>query len=249
MDSRQKTINTFAMLGMASLLLLPQLASSDGGSTYRVTISNLTSGQPFTPPVLLTHSGKTGIFSLGEEASTGIQAIAENGNNVPLVAMLSVDVNVHEVVEGTAPIVPAHNPGGTMFESTAIFMISASGKAKFLSIASMLICTNDGFTGIDSVRLPSKKKTVFAVAYEARTERNTEDFKDIVPPCQGLIGVSSMDTGTGMTDPMLSEEGVVIPHAGVNGGDDLIPQVHGWGDPVAKIVIERARDDDDDDDD
>ena len=246
MDVRKKAVNTFAMFGMASLLLLPQLAISDGGKTYRVTISNLTSGQPFTPPVLLTHTGDTGIFSLGEEASTEIQAIAENGNNVPLVTVFSGDVDVREIVVGTAPIVPAHNPGGTPFESSASFMISTSGKAKFLSIASMLICTNDGFTGIDSVRLPSKTKTVYAVAYDARTEQNTEDFADIVPPCQGLIGVSSTDMGTGMTDALLFQEGVVIPHAGINGGDDLQPQVHGWGDPVAKIVIERMRNDDDD---
>jgi len=65
----------------------------------------------------------------------------------------------------------------------------------------------------------------------------------MVPPCQGLIGVSSDDMGTGMTNPLLSEDGVVIPHAGINGGADLQPAVHGWGDPVAKIVIERMRHD------
>ena len=113
----------------------------------------------------------------------------------------------------------------------------------------MLICTNDGFTGIDTVKLPSKKRTVYSVAYDARTEQNTEDFADMVPPCQGLIGVSSDDMGTGMTNPLLAEDGIVIPHAGINGGADLQPVVHGWGDPVAKIVIERMKHDDDDDDD
>ena len=81
--------------------------------------------------------------------------------------------------------------------------------------------------------------TVFSVAYDARTEMNTEDFADIVPPCQGLIGVSSGDSGTGMTDPMLAEGGVVIPHVGMIGGDDQLPGVHGWGDPVAMIEIEK----------
>ena len=68
-------------------------------------------------------------------------------------------------------------------------------------------------------------------------------------PCQGLIGVSSDDDGTGMTDPLLAEQGVIIPHVGIIGGDDLLPDVHGWSDPVAKIVIERMPDNDDSDDD
>jgi hypothetical protein len=104
----------------------------------------------------------------------------------------------------------------------------------------MLICTNDGFSGLDSIKLPNKKVTVLSVAYDARTESNTEMFKNIVPPCQALIGVTG-DAGTGMSDPFLAESGVIIPHAGIIGGGDLLPGVHGWGDPVAKIVIERMR--------
>lgn len=87
--------------------------------------------------------------------------------------------------------------------------------------------------------LPRDRKTVYARAYDARTEMNTEDFADIVPPCQGLIGVSSEDMGTGMSNPVLAEDGIVIPHAGINGGFDLVPEVHGWADPVVKIEIER----------
>ena len=56
----------------------------------------------------------------------------------------------------------------------------------------MLICTNDGFTGVDGLRLPGAVgQTVVAntAAYDAGTEANTEDFGDIVPPCQAVIGV------------------------------------------------------------
>ena len=47
---------------------------------------------------------------------------------------------------------------------------------------------------------------MFTNGYDAGTELNTEDFADIVPPCQGLIGVSSEDGGTGMSDPSLAED-------------------------------------------
>lgn len=240
-------------VGIVLALLIPDLARSEGGKTYKVTITNLTAGQPFSPPVLVTHSKRTKIFTVGEAASEGIQAIAENGNNAPLLAALGDDANVHHVVEGSAPLVPANDPGGTGFGNTATFEITTHGRARFLSFANMLICTNDGFTGLDSLKLPKNRKTVYSAGYDARTEINTEDFADLVPPCQGLIGVSSDDPGTGTTNPALAEDGVIIPHVGVIGGIDLLPGVHGWSDPVAKIEIERVRgngaDDSDDDSD
>lgn len=228
-----------ATLGIALGLVAPQAAHSEDGKTYKVTITNLTAGQPITPPILVTHTSGTDIFTVGEQASEGIQQIAENGNGAPLLEALSNDSQVHQVVAGMAPLVPANNPGETGFGSSETFTITAQGQARYLSFASMLICTNDGFTGIDSVSLPRDRKTVYARAYDARTEMNTEDFADIVPPCQGLIGVSSEDMGTGMSNPVLAEDGIVIPHAGINGGFDLVPEVHGWADPVVKIEIER----------
>jgi hypothetical protein len=230
-----------AALGLALIFLMPETARSESGKTYKVTITNLTAGQPLTPPILVTHTKNTGIFSVGEPASEGIRQIAENGNGTPLLQALGEDTEVHEVVTGSVPLVPANNPGNTGFGSSETFTITARGNARHLSYASMLICTNDGFTGLDSIRLPNKKITVYTAGYDARTEANTEDFADIVPPCQGLIGVSSDDAGTGMSNPLLAEDGIVIPHAGINGGVDLLPQVHNWSDPVAKIEIERVR--------
>ena len=67
------------------------------------------------------------------------------------------------------------------------------------------------------------------MAYDARTEMNTEDFAYIVPPYQGAIGVSSDDEGTGANNNIISEDGVVISHPGIMGGNDLLESVHTWG--------------------
>jgi hypothetical protein len=106
----------------------------------------------------------------------------------------------------------------------------------------MLICTNDGFTGLDSLALPANvgdSVTAYRDGYDAGTEINTEDFADMVPPCQGLIGVSSDDAGTGMSNPDLAEGGVITHHDGILGGDDLIPEVHNWANPVIKVTVTR----------
>ena len=70
--------------------------------------------------------------------------------------------------------------------------LSADPGSNFVSFASMLICTNDGFTGVDGAKLPKRmgeEIEIYAGAYDAGTEINTENFADLVPPCQDLGGV------------------------------------------------------------
>jgi len=63
----------------------------------------------------------------------------------------------------------------------------------------------------------------------------------MVPPCQAAIGISSDDEGTGMSNPAISEDGIVIPHTGIIGDEDLLENVHEWGNPVVKIDIVRMK--------
>ena len=229
-----------AMLAVVSIAGIPE-SNAAKSKMYEVTITNLTSGQPITPPLLVTHSVNAGFFSVGEMASDNVQQLAENGNAEPLVKMLQGKSGVVSIVQGEAPLVPANDPGNTDLSHSETFVISSEGNMRYLSFASMLVCTNDGFAGIDSVKLPINKKTVYAMAYDARTEMNTEDFADIVPPCQGAIGVSSDDEGTGATNAAISEDGVIIPHPGIIGEEDLQKSVHAWGNPVVKIDIVRMK--------
>ncbi|MFQ5553185.1 MAG: CHRD domain-containing protein, partial [Thermoplasmata archaeon] len=145
------------------------------------------------------------------------------------------------------PLVPASDPGMTGFPSSGSYVIIGSRGAKFLSVATMLICTNDGFTGLDALKLPKKvgdTVTAFTMGYDAGTEINTEDFADMVPPCPPLTGVTSTDPGTGTSDPALAEGGVIMHHPGIDGVgvgglSDLSVGLHGWTDPVAKIEVTR----------
>jgi len=228
-----------AMLYVVSVAGIPE-SNAAKSQMYEVTITNLTPGQPITPPLLVTHSKDAGFFTPGEMASDELQQLAENGNAEPLVEMLQGKMGILDIVQGTAPLVPANDPGETGLNYSETFTVSAEGNMRYLSFASMLVCTNDGFAGIDSVKLPFyKQKTVYASAFDARTEMNTEDFADIVPPCQGAIGITSDDEGTGASNPAIAEDGVVIPHPGIMGGEDLQRNVHAWGNPVVKIDIVR----------
>jgi hypothetical protein len=231
-------------IAAGALLATGSVASADAPvATYEVTIDNLTAGQPVTPPVVATHRAATGMFTVGQPASFALKEIAENGNLAPMVAQLGADKHVSDSVAAAAPLVPAGLPGSAMFGDSVTLTVTASEGAKFISFASMLICTNDGFTGVDSLRLPKNvgdAVVVRSAGYDAGTETNTEDFADIVPPCQGLVGVTSGEPGTGTSNPALAEGGVIHHHPGIAGGADLVPAIHGWADPVAEISVERV---------
>jgi hypothetical protein len=235
-----------AAVAATTALAAAPAADAERAGSFEVTFTDLTSGQPLTPAVAATHRGKNELFRVGQPASFGLKEIAENGNNTPMLNRLASDGDVSDVVEAPGgPLVPAGRPGDAMFGQSTTFSIEADHGARFLSLASMLICTNDGFTGVNALKLPSRpgdSVTVETAGYNAGTELNTEDFADIVPPCQGLIGVSSGEPGTGTSNPALAERGVIAHHAGIFGVADLVPAVHGWdtGAPVARITVTAA---------
>jgi hypothetical protein len=246
---------------------LPGSGSADGDGAagpadaltvydYEITVVNLSQGQPFSPPVIATHRGDGGVWKLGTPAGNGVVQIAENGNNGPLMTELTDRRLAGELVDvgqGTSPLVPAGSPGaGPLGDGPcaqgcpdrATLRLYAPADDPRLSWVSMLVCTNDGFTGVNSVELPTEigeEVVVEATGYETSTERNTEDLADIMPPCQALIGVTSPSgaPGTAESNPELAESGNVVPHRGIIGGAELDPAIHGWGDPVAKLIITR----------
>ncbi len=200
-------------------------------ATYRVTLENLTSGQPFTPPLAAVHRKPVRIFEMGEPASHMIQELSENGNLDPLLMALEGNDHVKDVVVTFGPTAPPVLPG-----ESVDFEIAGEQGAKYFSVVSMLVCTNDGFTGTAGRRLPQEVgdiATMYAGGYDAGTEINTEAFVNLVPPCSGFV------TGTGMSDPALAENGVVHHHQGIQGIADLVPGIHGWSGAVARIEIER----------
>jgi hypothetical protein len=165
-----------------------------------------------------------------------VSQVAENGNLDPLSMALEGSSHVSDVV------IAVGDPPPVLPGSSITFEIQADDGAQFFSFMSMLICTNDGFTGLDSTKLPARvgeEVEFYTDAYDAGSEINTEDFVDLVPPCPVLTGVATSDEGTGMSNPALAENGVIRHHPGISGEDDLLTGVHGWTDPVGHVSIRR----------
>lgn len=217
-----------------------QQGSSDepGQKRYRVTIENLTTGQPFSPGVAVTHTQSASLFQVGAGASEGIRAIAEDGDPSVALAALRGQPEIDDVVELASPIHRVGGPGS----NTLTFEITASRNANRLSLAVMLICTNDGFTGLDGVKLPGGGSSDHhrTAGYDAGTEANNEQFTQIVDPCQAIgpvAGPPPIPNGNGR----VATSGVIAHHPGTQGGANLVIAQHGWRDPVARISVERLK--------
>lgn len=212
-------------------------------STYRVTLMNLTSGQPFSPPVAATHKKAIRMFEVGEVASDELAAIAQAGDEGPMFRKFTASDKVTQAVDVGRPVTPRGHPVGD-FTDTVTFEIKAAPGDRF-SVATMLICTNDGFLGLDAVKLPAEgAQDFFLAGYDAGREENTERSEDIVDPCSALGPFplrgdpnGNRDSGPGITT---SPAAVIQHHPGIAGIADLSAAAHGWSDPVAKVTIERV---------
>jgi Spondin_N len=213
-----------AVVAVAAVAATP--ASTKSGSTagvratqWKVTIENLTAGQPLSAPLFVVHSRHADVWSVGEIASHGVAALAEDANNAVLEQALPDVRGVRAVFTGAGgPIAP---------NATATYMVETRGQYDRLSVLSMLVNTNDAFTGLDSLRLGWTSRMRYTNAYDAGSERNNEQAEFIPGPCCGNAFVR---------DP---EGRLIRMHAGILGVGDLDPAVYGWTDPVAKITIER----------
>ena len=225
-----------AMIGALALVFsAPLLAGSfsmedndedsdvPSGRLYLVTITNLTYDQIISPPVVVAHDARFRLFEPGQPSSDELAALAEDGMTGPLEGLLMVSTGVFDygVAAGGIP------PGGSITVG-----VRAHGRAKMVSLAGMLISSNDAFVGLDGNYLPSGSSRMLSIdvpAYDSGSELNTESCEHIPgPPC-GNGGVRVTD----------GAENFVHVHRGIHGTGDLDASMKDWRNPVARISIQR----------
>jgi hypothetical protein len=203
--------------------------ADDSEGIYKVTITNLTRGQVFTPSIVLNHKQDVRLFTPGAPASKSLATLAESGNTDPLSMMMLMNPGVADIKTSDGLLYPG--------ESTTVMLDRTEG-FPYISLAAMMIPTNDGFISLNGVMAPQGDKSVMYLspAYDAGSEENNEKCKNIPGPFCGGAGVSEEDG-----------EGYVHIHAGIHGITNVPEDVFDWRNPVARIVIQRVHDDDNDD--
>lgn len=230
---------SLTLLATASAALVSTAAQA---TDYEVTVVNLTRGIHFTPLVVAAHDPASGIFSAGSMASSELQAVAEGGDTASLNATLeSLSASV---ANGDALLAPG---------SSATFTVSntAIPANSVLSVVGMLLPTNDGFIGLNSLPLPTgdtgTSVSYTALGYDAGTEANDELVGSGAPGEAGFPApppIVASGTGTGGSGVAGSAEGFVHVHRNVlgdtnmmGGSSDINSTVHRWLNPVARITV------------
>lgn len=220
-----------------SLMALTALVACGGGNTQvatqtlRVTVTNLTAAQPMSPVLVALNTGAAA-WSAGSVASAALEKLAESGDATALAAALAAGGGLG-AAHGASVLVPG--------ASTSIEVSFDANPAAQLTLATMLVNTNDGFAGLAA--LPVGTMAVGdqinqpLAAWDAGTEANDETAATIPGPAGG---------GEGFNAARSDAVNAVRIHAGVVSADDglatsVLKSQHRFDNPVLNVVIERIR--------
>lgn len=225
---------------LTALALGVMLSNAAMAQDLTITFTNLTHGSHFTPLLFTAHTAGQHQFQPGQTASTSLQAMAEGGD----ISFLETEATAlsFDVVSDPAGGLTA--PGQTIS-----FDMNTQNANQNLSVVAMVLPTNDGFVGLDSLHIPQApgQYTYYLNAYDAGTETNDEIVNGAGAPGAAGIPADPLGlNGTGATGVTTLENNQTVHiHRGVLGDtdpaggiSDLDSRVHRWLNPVAKVVIE-----------
>jgi hypothetical protein len=213
----------------------PPPAPPPAMASFDITVENLTNAQPLSPVAVVAHQAGFTLFVVGDPASAGLEELAEGGDNTRLLADAAADANVIATASGAAPVGPAG------LEIVTVEVLESDRPTAEISIASMLVNTNDAFTVIGAAPVGSlavdDSWTALGIAYDAGTEANSEAAADIPGPAGG---------GEGFNAARNDSADHVAMHAGIISRDDGSPasdlsNQHRFDNPVMRVSITRTR--------
>jgi hypothetical protein len=194
---------------------------------YQVSISNLSYAQPLSPVAVVLHDSSFSGWSIGSAASDGLEQLAEGGDNTEFL----VAADVESTVSGEGVLMPG---------VTEVLEVSLDEMAEVqLTLVSMLVNTNDAFTGVTGADLSAlgigESQIMELPVYDAGTEANSELMGTIPGPADGGLGYESARDDV---DYVAMHPGVV----GSAGGylESVLDESHRFDAPIALVTVTRV---------
>jgi len=203
-------------------------------ASFDVTVTNLTNAQPLSPVAVIAHQDGYSVFTIGMAATTGLENLAEGGDNTMLIVEADADANVLASGSGAAPIGPAGS------ETVTVDVLESDLPDLRISVSTMLVNTNDGISGLNGVDISGLAEgdawTGRGIVYDAGTEADTEAAGTIPGPADG---------GEGFNAARDDSDDRVTMHAGIVTQDDglatsVLTGQHKFDNPAIMVRIERT---------
>lgn len=194
---------------------------------YRVTVVNSTHNQPLSPIATLLHDASYTPWSIGQAASAGLEQLAESGSPADFIAEATSALGSQA---GDAPVGPG--------SSVSLEVSAEMQDDLYLTVASMLVNTNDAFVGASSTMVGQLEigeyVKVSAPIYDAGTESNNELAGTIPGPADGGEGYNAERESS---DIVTRHPGVVTSDDGYP--DSVLDESHRFDNNGMFITIER----------
>ena len=199
-------------------------------ASFEISVTNLSANQPLSPLAALLHDANYQAWSLGGAASLGLELLAEGGDNSDFIgadsAMLMASAS------GSAPV----GPGG----SDTITVSAHVAAVMQITLASMLVNSNDGFTGTSGLDVSAlavgDSMQHYLPIYDAGTEANDEMAGTIPGPADGGEGFNALRDDV---DYVARHPGVVTQGDGYT--SSVLVESHRFDAPIAKLVVKRLK--------
>ncbi|GLS84494.1 spondin domain-containing protein [Paraferrimonas haliotis] len=196
--------------------------------TYQITLVNLTANQPMSPATVVSHPDSIALWTTGEMASETLEMMAEGGDG-------SGFAELEQVLASTSAdgmLMPGDSQN-IEFELTA-------EQVDQLSFTTMLVNTNDAFTGLNgfdfSALAVDEQQAFMLNAYDAGTEANSEVKGSIPGPADGGEGFNAERDDV---DRVFLHSGVISQADGLM--DSVLMPSHRFDNPVLAVHITRTK--------
>jgi hypothetical protein len=221
--------------------------------------------------VFVTHDQYFHLFTPGQPAMRELALLSQTGRPFFLRDALAAMDKTWNVFSIPSSFPPPNGPFGIVLcpGESLVTTVQATGANNYLSLAAMIFPTNDGFTGLSGVPLPTglNAVTYYSPAYDSGSEDNDEVCGNIPSlifagfpfPLKTVVGGGGKVPGGNCPDGLGADndinsnpddpaspfndparaEGYVGVHPGIRGIGDLDPKVWGWDGNVLKVTIQR----------
>ncbi|WP_045857077.1 spondin domain-containing protein [Teredinibacter purpureus] len=195
---------------------------------YEIKVLNSTHGQPLSPVAVLLHVESDPQWQIGLAATAGLERLAESGDGSEFMAQNTVLA----AMSGAGVIMPG--------QSDVTQVSAAESQSLTLTVATMLVNTNDAFTGVTAWPVGqlavNESQTVITPIYDAGTEANSESVASIPGPAAGGEGYNSDRDDV---DFVARHPGVVTMDDGLVGS--ALTQAHRFDNGAAVIRVTRMQ--------
>lgn len=233
--------NSFRTSFIGSVILASLALTSCGGSggnseakkTYKISVTNVTANQALSPAAIVLHTPSYHIFQAGDAASVALEKLAESGDNKQVLSEAKTDSGF--LASSSSEHIA---PGET---ETIELSISEDEDSVYISVASMLVDTNDAFVGVASDKIESLGKgesfSMHVPVWDAGTEANTETADTIPGPAGGGEGFNASRAGD--ANFVGIHQGVITSADGL--ATSVLGESHRFDNPGAMLRVERMQ--------